>query len=77
MSKNIGDVLNVNDASGVSITKTDAVSEGFGLKGYYTVECYDADGNLKWSDDIHNLVVTVGKNDMLRSEEHTSELQSH
>ena len=65
MSKNIGDVLNVNDVSGVSITKTDAVSEGFGIKGYYTVECFDADGNLKWSDDIHNLVVTVGKNDML------------
>ena len=65
MGKNTGDTLDVIDTSGVSITKTDAVSEGFGLKGYYTVECYDADGNLKWSDDIHNLVVTVGKNDML------------
>lgn len=31
-------------------------------EGTYTVECHDADGNLKWSDIIHNTVVTVGKN---------------
>ena len=30
--------------------------------GYYVVECHDAQGNLKWKDDIHNLVTTVGKN---------------
>jgi hypothetical protein len=30
--------------------------------GYYTVECHDAQGNLKWKDDIHNLVTTVGLN---------------
>jgi len=30
--------------------------------GYYTVECRGADGQLKWSDDIFNLVTTVGLN---------------
>jgi hypothetical protein len=31
-------------------------------EGFYKVECYDVDGNLKWSDIIENTVVTVGKN---------------
>jgi hypothetical protein len=31
---------------------------GFG--GVFTVECRDADGNLKWTEEFHNLVVNVG-----------------
>lgn len=31
----------------------------------YHVECFDADGNLKWDEDFHNLVTTEGKNDIL------------
>jgi hypothetical protein len=31
----------------------------------YKFECFDSDGNLKWAETIHNLVTTVGKNDML------------
>lgn len=30
--------------------------------GYYVVECHGADGQLKWKDDIFNLVTTVGLN---------------
>lgn len=30
--------------------------------GHYLVECFDADGNLKWTDQIENLVVTEGRN---------------
>lgn len=30
--------------------------------GYYVVECRDAEGNMKWKDDIYNLVTTVGLN---------------
>jgi hypothetical protein len=30
--------------------------------GHYLIECFDADGNLKWTDQIENLVVTVGRN---------------
>lgn len=28
--------------------------------GHFKAECYDADGNLKWAVDNHNLVVNVG-----------------
>jgi len=35
------------------------------IKGRYTIECRDADCNLRWEDTIENLVVTVGKNDLL------------
>lgn len=28
--------------------------------GQYFVECFDKDGNLKWKDETHNLVVNVG-----------------
>ena len=28
--------------------------------GRFTIECFDKDGNLKWSDTNHNLVVNVG-----------------
>lgn len=31
-------------------------------EGRYTVELRDAEGNLKWADEIENLVVNVGKN---------------
>jgi hypothetical protein len=31
----------------------------------YKIECFDKDGNLKWVEDIHNIVVTVGLNDIL------------
>ena len=28
--------------------------------GYFTIQCYDKDGKLKWEDANHNLVVNVG-----------------
>lgn len=33
-------------------------------KGVYTMECRDADGNIKWTQDISNLVVNAGLQDM-------------
>ena len=65
MSKDLGDTLSAVDSAAVSITKTGVADEFLSIKGYYTVECFGADGVLKWSDSIKNLVVTVGKNDML------------
>lgn len=32
------------------------------IQGSYHAVCYDAQGNVKWEDDIKNLVTTVGKN---------------
>ena len=31
----------------------------------YDVECFDKNGNLKWSDTFYNIVTTVGLNDSL------------
>lgn len=30
------------------------------LGGVFTVQCLDADGNVKWAEDFHNLVVNTG-----------------
>ena len=32
--------------------------------GVFTVQCFDAEGNLKWTEENHNLVVNVGLKDM-------------
>jgi hypothetical protein len=32
--------------------------------GIFTVQCHDKDGNLKWEEKNHNLVVNVGLKDM-------------
>ena len=32
--------------------------------GVFTIQCHDKDGNLKWEDSSHNLVVNVGLQDM-------------
>lgn len=42
-----------------------AAAEESSIHGRYQVECRDAQGNLKWTDTIDNLVTTVGRNDML------------
>lgn len=35
------------------------------LENIYVVECFGPDGKLKWTDDIHNIVVYAGLNDLL------------
>ena len=50
------------DICEASVVRNAGQEENTSISGYYTVECHDAAGNLKWKDDIHNLVTTVGKN---------------
>lgn len=38
------------------------INEAMHAKGRYHVECFGADGKLKWTDVIDNVVATVGKN---------------
>lgn len=54
--------VNMADVSDATVIRGAGHSEVTSISGYYTVECHDANGNLKWKDDIHNLVTTVGKN---------------
>ncbi len=44
-------------------TKYNTVPEdSMSIHGTYHAVCYDIAGNIKWEDDIENLVTTVGKN---------------
>jgi hypothetical protein len=36
------------------------VKDRFKIAGFFTFECFDKDGNLKWSEKTDNLVVNVG-----------------
>jgi hypothetical protein len=48
-----------------SIPQSGITSEGISISGHYDVTCHDAYGNLIWEDTIENLVMTVGKTDIL------------
>lgn len=47
-----------------SVTRHAGFSESAKAGGVYTVQCHDANGNLKWEASSHNLVVNVGLKDM-------------
>jgi len=49
------------DSCDASVIRGASHSEATSISGYYVVECFGSDGQLKWKDDIHNLVTTVGK----------------
>ena len=57
--------LTIVDGAAAGLIRGSGAAEAAQANGYYTVECRDAGGNLKWTDDIHNLVTTGGKNDLL------------
>jgi hypothetical protein len=52
----------------VATLQTNAsIPEGMGIDGQYHVECRDANGNLKWTEEFPNLVVQGGKELMLNT----------
>lgn len=59
------EIAKATDVQAASLIAGAGSSENLSVSGAYTVECFDAEGNLKWSEQIKNLVVTVGKNSML------------
>lgn len=50
---------NINTAA---VTQNRAHSEQADAHGQYSIECIDANGNVKWVETIDNLVTTQGKN---------------
>lgn len=55
----------IGDRVDATVTRGGLSEAIAGIAGRYEVECYDAQGNLKWSDIIDNIVVDSGLNDML------------
>lgn len=59
------DKLNTLDMNSATIVASPAAAEKAEIHGRYHFECVGADGKVKWTDAIDNVVTTVGKNDML------------
>jgi len=59
--------LNVKDLNDATIIRASNVVEQLELKGKYFAKCFDKNGNLKWEDDIDNVVTDVGANQLLDS----------
>lgn len=52
------------DVVAATLNRLAGAKESAKAGGVFTLECRDAQGNLKWADQIHNLVVNVGLQDM-------------
>lgn len=61
-------MFNEKATSADSMTAGLVAKTGFGESakggGVFHVQCFDKDGNLKWEDQMHNLVVNTGLQDM-------------
>lgn len=55
------------DAVDATVSRGAGQTELIGLEGVYTFECFDAQGNLKWADQIENLTTNVGRKSLLDS----------
>ena len=53
------------DTQSASIIRTTKTNEDAYCDGFYKIDCFDTNNNLKWSDSIKNVVTTVGKNFVL------------
>ena len=51
--------------AGGSVAAGSKSLEGVFVKNKYTFEAFDRDGNLKWRDEIENLITNVGLDDLL------------
>jgi len=56
------DKLSAVDSMAASTKYNTTPEDAMAIQGYYHAVCYDADGNVKWEEPIHNLVTTVGQN---------------
>jgi len=55
------------DSVEATVTRGAGQTDTIGLEGVYTAECFDAQGNLKWSDTFKNLTTNVGRANLMNS----------
>lgn len=53
--------MGMGDFVDATVTRNAGSTEQVAVEGVYTAECYDASGNLKWSDVVQNLTTNVGR----------------
>jgi hypothetical protein len=61
------DKLHAVDSMAAATKYNTTPEDAMVIKGYYHAVCYDADGNVKWEEPIHNLVTTAGQNETLNT----------
>ena len=54
------DISNLGMSQSASVVSNKEDTVGVGVIDYFTVECYDIDGNFKWKETIKNLVTNQG-----------------
>jgi len=59
------ETIQVSEKASVSVASNASLTEDTHVIGHYTVTCTDADGNVKWEEAFPNLVVNVGKTNLL------------
>jgi hypothetical protein len=62
---NTAERVNAHGQAAAAIERSRQLSEQANAEGRYVFECFDRDGNLKWTDHIDNLVTTEGGNALL------------
>lgn len=60
----LNNLANAADSAKASVVAGGASVNGVHGGGIFTIQCFDKDGNLKWEEQAHNLVVNVGLADM-------------
>jgi hypothetical protein len=59
------ELASCGDQAEITLQAGAAQNETVGVEGFYQVECRDAQGNLKWTEEFPNLVNAIGKQLML------------
>jgi hypothetical protein len=59
------DSIKIQDGGAAGIIMGFSPRETLDVKGFFKVTCLAPDGSVRWEDALSNLVVTVGKNDLL------------
>jgi len=59
------ELASCGDNAEISMQANAIKNETLGVEGHWYVECHDAQGNLKWTEEFPNLVVAAGKQLML------------
>jgi hypothetical protein len=58
------DKAHSGDAAAAGLVAKTGFSEGINGGGVFRVQCFDSAGQLKWEDEMHNLVVNEGLQNM-------------